>query len=73
MAEEKNLVPGKKSELDQKEREQNAADYKPTESIAPDTDNKEGDLKPSTKISGNIHVEPADEQQFENENEGQII
>lgn len=41
--------------------------YKTGEANTSEENAKEGDLNPTNKISKNIHTEPAEEQQFENE------
>jgi len=62
----KNIQPEQESDLNQKDHKQDKRNYRTKECISTERDMKEGDLKPTNKISENIHTKPAEEQQFEN-------
>jgi len=67
MDENKSLLPKQESDIIQKGGELDKSHDKTKDMDLPEEDTKDGDLKPTNKISENIHIKPADEQQFENE------
>lgn len=66
----KNIQPQQKSGLNLKEHpdKRNKKNYKIKENDSSRRNTKDGELKPINKISENIHTEPAEEQQFEDNN-----
>jgi len=69
MNQAKNIQQEQATDVKENERldKLNKKNYKTKEADTTEANTKEGALKPTHKISKNIHVEPAEEQQFENE------
>jgi len=65
MEQDKNIQPDQKSGLEQDEHDK--GDRKINKADLPVLNTKDRDLKPTNKISEDIHIKPADEQQFERE------
>jgi len=65
---DKNIQPPQKSVLNLKEQpdKRNKGNYKTKEADLTEVNTNDGDLKPTNEISKNIHIKPAEEQQFEN-------
>ena len=61
----KNIQLTQEPDLNQKDHTRAKSNPKTTENDSTEMETKEGDLKPTKKISENIHTKPADEQQFE--------
>ena len=64
MNKNKNVQPEQESDLNQKGHSDKRND-KTKETDFTEPSSKHGDLKPTNKISENIHTLPAEEQQFE--------
>jgi hypothetical protein len=64
MNKNKNVRPEQESDLNQKEHLDKRND-KTKETDSTERSTKQGDLNPTNKISENIHILPAEEQQFE--------
>jgi len=65
---DKNIHPEQLPNLNQEEHTDKPGkrNYKTKEIDSSEENTKDADLKPSNKISENIHTKPAEEQQFEN-------
>jgi hypothetical protein len=65
---DKNIQPQQKEDLNHKEHpeKRDKRNYKTNEVDSSEENTKDGDLKPTNNISVNIHIKPAEEQQFEN-------
>ena len=65
---DKNIQSQQKKDLNQKEQQdkRHKRNYKIKETDSSEENTKDGDLKLTNKISNNIHMKPAEEQQFEN-------
>lgn len=65
---DKNIQSQQKKDLNQKEQQdkRHKRNYKIKETDSSEENTKDGDLKLTNKISKNIHMKPAEEQQFEN-------
>ena len=65
---DKNIQSQQKKDLNQKEQhyKRHKRNYKIKETDSFEKNTKDGDLKLTNKISKNIHMKPAEEQQFEN-------
>lgn len=65
---DKNIQSQQKKDLNQKEQQdkRHKRNYKIKETDSSEENTKDGDLKLTNKISKNIHMKPAKEQQFEN-------
>ena len=65
---DKNIQSQQKKDLNQKEQQdkRHKRNYKIKETGSSEENTKDGDLKLTNKISNNIHMKPAEEQQFEN-------
>lgn len=55
-------------DLNQKKLKRDKRNNKTKEPDTDERETKEGDLKSSKEISKNVHIKPAEEQQFENNN-----
>jgi len=65
---DKNIQPKQESDLNQKQypEKRDEGNYNTKEADLYEENIKDGALKPTHKISENIHDKPAEEQQFEN-------
>lgn len=65
---DKNIQSQQKKDLNQEEQQdkRHKRNYKIKETDSSEENTKDGDLKLTNKISKNIHMKPAKEQQFEN-------
>ena len=65
---DKNIQSQQKKDLNQKEQQdkRHKRNYKIKETDSSEENTKDVDLKLTNKISKNIHMKPAEEQQFEN-------
>jgi len=65
MNQNKNIIPDQGSDLNQKEQKRDKVNPQTKEPDLTERDMKDGDLKPTNKISKNVHTKPAEEQQLE--------
>ena len=67
---DKNVQPQDKIDVNKKEHSDRRTEMNSTENETDlyNEDKKNGDFKPTNKITKNIHIKPADEQMFEDNN-----
>jgi len=67
---DKNVQPQDKVDVNKKEHLDSRTEINSTENETDlyNEDKKKGDFKPTNKITENIHIKPADEQMFEDNN-----
>lgn len=65
MNQNKKIIPDQEPDLNQKEQKRDKDILQTKETDLTERAVKDGDLKPTNKISKNVHTKPAEEQQLE--------
>lgn len=68
MNQNKKIIPDQEPDLNQKEQKRDKDILQTKETDLTERAVKDGDLKPTNKISKNVHTKPAEEQQLEDNN-----